>query len=863
MSKQSDITCVLSPYVGDNALSRFKEIGLDVRDLALLSVDGETYVVPVQGKPAMSYFSVGLAVGGVDVLDGNHSSEIVVEDGRNVSVRASFGLGESDTVDCAAEVYVGLYRVGESCPVALYRKRVEDYDDIEFDFTASMSQCEAGTYFLLMGNLKNCDLLDGDDIKVAGNYRLAYFSLLAGSGAEIPGVNKVQADVLTSSDKHSLTVKVALKEALPGSVKYTLVCYDSDLNYMGKSTVSGHRKNLAFTIDSNNMWSEGEYIAVVVRDELLVVGMRFVVDGDGRLVESRISDKDSEIDDMLTCAQSVRAWETIGGIQGFVGLKKYALELCRIHRLNRMRRKSGMPALQMPVVIGCVGKYSQQMKRLILSLSEILNSGNTEIVDASRLIHISPEDGVPFSTPNNPLDGDAPNILLYNLSCLSSGCSAATLSVLRGRFENDNVKFLCLLGSEDEIDALRNMYDFIGEHLSDDRIVNVSEMSARSAIRAVECRLHDARLRLSPQARTKIVDAFTRAESLGMSEYWNYAKIVTLVQNMALNMVQRLTQSSSADGYDSKMLSSVLPQDVILPDFDGENADSFDKCVAELNAMVGLENVKLNMVKAANMVRFNLMRVKQGKRQIMQGNHHMIFTGNPGTGKTTVAKLVGRIYHSLGLLSKGDVIVTERSKIVGRYLGETERNVQLLLKEARGNVLFVDEAYTLSTDADDSRDFGRRVIEGLLTVLSQNNPDMIIIFAGYERDMERMMLTNQGLRGRFPLKLRFDDYDSVQLYEIAMRLIRNEDFSIDDDAREELRYSVKMAYDGRNEEFSNARWVEQFVRNGIFPAVASRVMETFSSVGECDFSLIKSDDVKKAAETYCLTQGMARRRVGF
>ena len=121
------------------------------------------------------------------------------------------------------------------------------------------------------------------------------------------------------------------------------------------------------------------------------------------------------------------------------------------------------------------------------------------------------------------------------------------------------------------------------------------------------------------------------------------------------------------------------------------------------------------------MLKMNAERRRLGLRVKSGEALHMIFTGNPGTGKTTVAKMMGRIYRSLGLLSKGDVVFVDRGKIVGRYIGETERNMQRILNEAKGNILFVDEAYTLCDSLADRKDFGYRAIECLLTVMAQEN----------------------------------------------------------------------------------------------------------------------------------------------
>lgn len=286
-----------------------------------------------------------------------------------------------------------------------------------------------------------------------------------------------------------------------------------------------------------------------------------------------------------------------------------------------------------------------------------------------------------------------------------------------------------------------------------------------------------------------------------------------------------------------------------------------------LQRMVGLDSVKKDVADARIMSLYNKQRRILGLASSCENRNHMLFFGNPGTGKTTVAKLIGEMYHDMGLLSKGHTVEANRTKLVGNYIGDTEKNMRETLDKARGGVLFIDEAYNLAASADDSKDYGRQVLNALLTELSKPNPDMIIILAGYEDKMQALLQFNQGLFDRFPLKLHFADYDGEQLCQIATDMLREANYTLTPAAARRLSELTNEAASSRNAYFGNGRWVHNLVEQGIIKAMAKRVMAMRPMVdSKVLFSTIEECDVAEAARMFVHakeTEAMTPRRIGF
>lgn len=293
---------------------------------------------------------------------------------------------------------------------------------------------------------------------------------------------------------------------------------------------------------------------------------------------------------------------------------------------------------------------------------------------------------------------------------------------------------------------------------------------------------------------------------------------------------------------DEMDLCTIMPED--LPEITQPNTE---EAVNKLKSLIGLDNIKKQILDHTALVQLNNLRASKG---IFNRNPpmHMVFTGNPGTGKTTVAKYIGEIYHSIGILSSGHVVETERTKLVSEWIGGTEINTKNAIKSASGGVLFIDEAYNLFTGANDTKDFGMRVIETLLTYLSAENTDMIVILAGYTNEMEKMLKANPGMKSRFPYIFHFEDYTPKELMQIGKIVLEKEQYKMTPEAEKKLAKYVINEYDHKDEHFGNGRFITRLITTHIIPSLSNRLLtKKLDNISLEEITTIEAYDVPEVA----------------
>lgn len=267
------------------------------------------------------------------------------------------------------------------------------------------------------------------------------------------------------------------------------------------------------------------------------------------------------------------------------------------------------------------------------------------------------------------------------------------------------------------------------------------------------------------------------------------------------------------------------------------NSDILKQALLELNSLVGLDNVKEIIYEIKAFSEIQHQRAKEGltNEPLVL---HMIFKGNPGSGKTTVARILASIFNGLGILSQGHIIEVERADLVGEYIGHTAIKTREYVKRALGGILFVDEAYSLARGGN--KDFGKESIDCLVKSMEDYRDDLILVLAGYRDEMDYFLLSNPGLKSRFPIHVDFPDYSIKELLEIADLFLTKRDYYLSANAREELRQQLVAMHNYQHS--GNARLVRNLIERSIRRQAIRLAGQRFLT--RTELMLIKAQDVK-------------------
>ena len=463
----------------------------------------------------------------------------------------------------------------------------------------------------------------------------------------------------------------------------------------------------------------------------------------------------------------------------------------------------------------------------ILEAIGYLDSGHVVEVDRSKMV--SPYQGETPKVVDRLCDKAMGGILFvdeaYTLAPVSQGGDrdqqgAQALEQLMKRMEDDRGKFVVIAaGYRQEMDNLFRINPGVRSRFS--YFLNIEDYNPAQLFQIMQVFASDKKYKFTPQAEELAQKMITELYNSRDKDFANGRTMRQLFDKICSKQAERL-QNGDMSTLTNEQLMTIDVADI---PYEAPKVVDYKDCLAKLNGMVGLAAVKKEI---SNLAAFLNLQIRRGETNTFQGKHY-VFTGNPGTGKTTVARIMADVFRTLGILSRGQLIEADRSKLVAGFSGQTAIKTNQLIDSAMGGVLFIDEAYTLKSNDQDS--FGAEAIDTLLKRLEDDRGKFICIVAGYTDQMHDFIDTNPGLKSRFTQTIHFDDYTPDELTEIFINLAKGKNFTVDEDTRNAIHRQFEQLYLRRDKNFGNAREARRIFDQ----AVEKQSQRLMSEMGNPDF----------------------------
>ena len=437
----------------------------------------------------------------------------------------------------------------------------------------------------------------------------------------------------------------------------------------------------------------------------------------------------------------------------------------------------------------------------ILEAIGYLDSGHVVEVDRSKMV--SPYQGETPKVVDRLCDKAMGGILFvdeaYTLAPVSQGGErdqqgAQALEQLMKRMEDDRGKFVVIAaGYRQEMDNLFRINPGVRSRFS--YFLNIDDYTPDQLFAIMQVFAKEKKYVFTAEAEQLALKMITELYNSRDKDFANGRTMRQLFDKICSKQAERLQKGNLATLTNEQMMSI----DVADIPYEAPKAVSYTDCLSKLNGMVGLAGVKKEI---SNLAAFLNLQIRRGETNTFQGKHY-VFTGNPGTGKTTVARIMADVFRTLGILSRGQLVEADRSKLVAGFSGQTAIKTNQLIDSAMGGVLFIDEAYTLKSNDGDS--FGAEAIDTLLKRLEDDRGKFICIVAGYTDQMHDFIDTNPGLKSRFTQTIHFDDYTPDELTEIFINLAKDKNFTVDEETKGAIHRQFEQLYLRRDKNFGNAR----------------------------------------------------------
>ncbi len=503
--------------------------------------------------------------------------------------------------------------------------------------------------------------------------------------------------------------------------------------------------------------------------------------------------------------------DILSDLDQYIGMdevKKAVREIAFTVHNNVQRAQRGLGEQEkMGIHIVLTGNPGTGKTTIARKLGEILESigylDSGHVVEVDRAKMVSPYQGETPKVVDRLCDKALGGILFvdeaYTLAPLSQSGErdnqgAQALEQLMKRMEDDRGKFVVIAaGYRTEMENLFRIN--VGFRSRFSYFLNIDDYTPDQLFQIMEVFAREKKYRFADDAKELALKMITELYNAREKDFANGRTMRQLFDKICAKQAERLQK------VDISMLSNEELMTIAIEDipYEAPKAVDYTDCLAKLDGMVGLAAVKKEI---SNLAAFLNLQIRRGETNTFQGKHY-VFTGNPGTGKTTVARIMADVFRTLGILSRGQLVEADRSKLVAGYSGQTAIKTNQLIDSAMGGVLFIDEAYTLKSNDQDS--FGAEAIDTLLKRLEDDRGKFICIVAGYTDQMHDFIDSNPGLKSRFTQTIHFDDYTPDELTEIFVNLAKGKNFTVDEDTRGAIHRQFEQLYLRRDKNFGNAR----------------------------------------------------------
>ena len=503
--------------------------------------------------------------------------------------------------------------------------------------------------------------------------------------------------------------------------------------------------------------------------------------------------------------------DILSDLDRYIGMdevKKAVREIAFTVHNNMQRAQRGLGEQEkMGIHIVLTGNPGTGKTTIARKLGEILEAigylDSGHVVEVDRAKMVSPYQGETPKVVDRLCDKAIGGILFvdeaYTLAPLSQSGErdnqgAQALEQLMKRMEDDRGKFVVIAaGYRSEMENLFRIN--VGFRSRFSYFLNIDDYTPDQLFQIMEVFAREKKYQFAADAKELTLKMITELYNSREKDFANGRTMRQLFDKICAKQAERLQKVDISTLTNDELMTIVVDD---IP-YEAPQTVDYTDCLAKLNGMVGLAAVKKEI---SNLAAFLNLQIRRGETNTFQGKHY-VFTGNPGTGKTTVARIMADVFRTLGILSRGQLVEADRSKLVAGYSGQTAIKTNQLIDSAMGGVLFIDEAYTLKSNDQDS--FGAEAIDTLLKRLEDDRGKFICIVAGYTDQMHDFIDTNPGLKSRFTQTIHFEDYTPDELTEIFINLAKGKNFTVDEETRGAVHRQFEQLYLRRDKNFGNAR----------------------------------------------------------